>query len=244
MAILAGVRSRIPRRFVVNLPGSPRLWVMLGVACLTGYAFLEVADFVFDDVDEGGRSHAFDEAVAKYLQDFRSPRLTQVAIDFTSLGSSSLLAFFALVAYAAVFSVRDRRGLMHLTIAMFGAMLWPELLKGLFERERPPGVLHLVPAAAFSFPSGHSFGAAACYATFAFFFARYVPRVRSEVICYTLAAVIVLIVGTTRVYLGVHYATDVLAGLSAGAAWAFLVAAAFSLWYQKPERKPASGKTP
>lgn len=242
MSTLAGMRSRIPRKLSVNLPGSPRLWVLLGVAGLMAYGFFEVADFVFDDIEEGKASHAFDEAVAAYLQQFRSPRLTQTAIDFTSLGSSSVLALFAAVAFVAAGSVRDYRGLIHLSIAMLGAMLWPELLKGLFERERPPGVLHLVPAAAFSFPSGHSFGSAACYATFAFFFARYVPRVRSEIICYSLAALIVLIVGSTRVYLGVHYATDVLAGFSAGAAWAFLVAALFSLWYRMPVKKPAAPK--
>lgn len=243
MATLAGMRARIPRNLIANLPGSPRLWVMLGVACLMGYGFVEVAESVFDDLDEGDGSHAFDEDAAKFLQGFRSPRLTQVAIDFTSLGSSSVLALFAVVAFAAAFAARDRRGLVHLAVALLGAMLWPEVLKGLFERERPPGVLHLVPAAAFSFPSGHSFGSAACYATFAFFFARYVPRVSSEIICYTLAALIVLIVGSTRVYLGVHYATDVLAGVSAGAAWAFLVAAAFSLWYQRPAKPPAARKS-
>lgn len=233
------MRIKDPRTLIAGLPGTPRLWVMLGAACLLGYWFMEVADYVFDEAREGGADpDAFDKAVTHFFQQFRSPRLTQAAIDLTALGSSNVLILFGLLAYSAVFAARDAKGFVHLTIALLGAMLWPELLKGLFERDRPPGVLHLVPAVAFSFPSGHSFGAASCYATFAFFFARYVPRLRIELFCYALAAAIVLLVGLTRVYLGVHHATDVMAGIAAGGAWAFFVAGVFSVWYRKAEPRP------
>lgn len=226
---------RYTRKLLARLPGSPRLWVMLGSACLLAYWFTQVADFVFDDVEEGdANSLAFDQAVAGFLQQFRNAWLTQVAVDLTSLGSGSVLTVFALFAFSAVIGAKDRRGFVHLSIALLGAMLWPEYLKDLFERERPPGVLHLVTVTAFSFPSGHSFGAASCYATFAFFFARYVPRLGAEIYCYVLAAAIVAVVGLTRIYLGVHYATDVLAGIAAGGAWAFFLAAVFSLWYRQP----------
>lgn len=240
----ATARRRNPLKLIASLPGSPRLWVMLGAACLLGYGFAEVADYVFDDSRDGEADpDAFDRSVAQFFQQFRTPLLTQVAIDFTSLGSSSVLSLFALLAYSAVILAKDRRGFIHLSIALVGAFMWPELLKGLFERERPPGVLHLVPAAAFSFPSGHSFGAATCYATFAFFVARYVPRRwHVEVYFYALATFIVLLVGLTRVYLGVHHATDVMAGIAAGGAWAFFLAAAFSLWYRAPAASAPAGK--
>jgi undecaprenyl-diphosphatase len=228
-----------PRALIAGLPGSPRLWVMLTAACLLVYGFFEVADYVFDDPREGeGDPEAFDKAIARFFQQFRSAPLTKIAIDLTALGSVAILAVFAVVAYSAVFTAKDRRGFVHLSLALLGAFLWPEFLKDLFERPRPEGVLHLVPVVTLSFPSGHSFGAAACYATFAFFFARYVPRLGIEIYCYVLAAIIVLIVGMTRIYLGVHYATDVLAGVSAGGAWAFFLAAAFSVWYRQPEPRP------
>lgn len=231
------------RKLLARLPGSPRLWVMLSAACLLGYWFTQVTDFVFDDVEEGdAESHAFDHAVAGFLQQFRTAWLTQVAVDLTSLGSGSVLTVFAVFAYSAVIAARDRRGFIHLSIALLGAMFWPEYLKGLFERERPPGVVHLVPVTTFSFPSGHSFGAASCYATFAFFFARYVPRIGAEIYCYILAAAIVTVVGLTRIYLGVHYATDVLAGVAAGGAWAFFLAAVFSFWYRQPGGVGATAK--
>ena len=228
------MRLRHPRKLIAGLPGTPRLWVMLSAACLLGYGFFELADYVFEGDHKVESDPTFDVAIGQFFQQFRSPMLTQVAIDLTALGSGSVLTVFALLAYSAVLAAKDRWGFVHLSIALFGSVLWPELLKGLFERERPPGVLHLVPAVAFSFPSGHSFGAATCYATFAFFFARFVPRLRIEIFCYVLAAMIVLVVGLTRIYLGVHHATDVLAGVSAGGAWAFFLAALFSLWYRKP----------
>ena len=231
---------RSPRALIAGLPGTPRLWVMLAVASLLTYGFIEVADFVFDQ-DEAADPDGFDKAIAAFFQQFRSAELTTRAIDLTSLGSGGVLCVLSVLAYSAVIAAKDVRGFVHLSLALAGAFLWPEFLKGLFERERPPGVLHLVQVGATSFPSGHSFGAAACYATFAFFFARYVPRLSIEIYCYVLAATLVVLVGLTRVYLGVHYATDVMAGITAGGAWAFFLAALFSLWYRQPEPKAGSG---
>ena len=230
------MRSIHPRSLLTGLPGSPRLWLMLCAACLLALGFEEVVDDVFDDPLEGDtESQAFDEAIGQFVQKFRSDVLTRVAIDLTALGSASVLSVFALLAYASVFGARDRLGFIHLSIALVGAFAWPELLKEFFGRERPDALLHLVNVRTLSFPSGHTFGATACYATFAFFFARYVPRWRAEVFCYVLAASIVAIIGLTRIYLGVHYPTDVLAGVTAGGAWAFFLAAIFSFLYRKPD---------
>jgi undecaprenyl-diphosphatase len=235
------MRPRFPATLRAYLPGSPRLWAMLFVASALAFGFVEVVDEVFDE----GESEAaeFDKNFGQFVQSFRSPILTQVAMDLTSLGSSSVLAVFALLAYSAVFASKDRVGLLHLTLALVGAFALPELLKGYFARERPDALLHLVTVRTLSFPSGHSFGAAACYATFAFFFARFVPRLSIEIFCYVLAGMIVLIIGATRIYLGVHYPTDVLAGICAGGAWAFLLAAGFSRWYRKPAARSAPAES-
>jgi undecaprenyl-diphosphatase len=231
------MRPRIPKKLIAGLPGSPRLWVMLGAACFMTLGFIDVAGDVFDEAVEGD-ALGFDKTFGQFVQSFRSPLLTEIAVNLTALGSASVLAVYALLAYAAVFGARDRVGFMHLTLAFVGAFLLPELLKDYFERERPDALLHLVPVRTLSFPSGHAFGAAACYATFAFFFARFVPRWSAELFCYVLAGLIVLVIGMTRVYLGVHYPTDVLAGMAAGGAWAFFLAAVFSRWYRKPEAAP------
>jgi undecaprenyl-diphosphatase len=234
---------RNPRKLLAALPGSPRLWVMLGIASVLVFGFIEVVDVVFDDPGEQHTgAGAFDTAFGKYIQGFRSALLTRIAIDLTALGSGSVLGVLALLAYAAVVGAKDRIGFVHLTLALVGAFAFPELLKGYFARERPDQLLHLVAVQTLSFPSSHSFSAAACYSTFAFFFARFVPRWSTEVFCYVLAALIVATIGLTRIYLGVHYPTDVLAGIAAGGAWAFLLAALFSLRYRDPrpgDQRPA-----
>jgi undecaprenyl-diphosphatase len=235
------MRPRFPKRLIAGLPGSPRLWVMLAIAAALVFAFVEVVDDVFEDPREGEADAGdFDKRFGGYIQGFRSDLLTQVAIDLTALGSVSVLSAIALLALGVVIGARDRIGFLHLTLAVLGAFGWPELLKDLFPRDRPDALLHLVTVRTLSFPSGHSFGAAACYATYAFFFARFVPRRSTEIYCYALAAAIIAIIGLTRIYLGVHYPTDVLAGFSAGGAWAFFLAAVFSHWYRKPEAMAAA----
>jgi undecaprenyl-diphosphatase len=222
------------RGIIANVPGSPRLWLMLFVAAGLAYFFFEIVDDVFSDPLEGDmESHEFDAAVAQFFMQFRSERLTQVAIDLTALGSVSVLSVFAILAYAVIIGTRDLLGFLHLSVALLGALVWPVLLKPYFGRDRPDAIDQLVAVVDLSFPSGHAFGAAAAYATFAFFCARFTKSHAAEVFCYLFAFVLVCVVGITRIYLGVHYPTDVLAGLTAGGAWAFFVAAGFSLLYKK-----------
>jgi undecaprenyl-diphosphatase len=212
-----------------RLPGSLRLWLMLAAACVLAYAFFEIADDVFVDPLEGDmEAHEFDSAVTHYFSQFRTERLTQVAIDLTALGSVSVLTVFAILAYAAVIGARDTVGFAHLSIALLGAGLWPQVLKSLYGRERPDLIEQLVNVSDLSFPSGHAFGAAAAYATFAYLCARYTQSRGTELFAYTFAALLIAVIGLTRIYLGVHYATDVLAGFAAGGAWAFALAAFFT----------------
>lgn len=237
-----GVRGYHPSmaelRPLARLPGSPRLWLMLAAACLLAYSFFEIVDDVFADPLEGDmEAHEFDAAIAQYLMQFRSERLTQVAIDLTALGSVSVLSVFAILAYATVIAARDRAGLAHLSIALLGALAWPQVLKPLYGRGRPDFAEPLVRVTDLSFPSGHAFGAAAAYATFAYLCARYTQQWRgTEAFAYIFAALLVTIIGLTRIYLGVHYATDVLAGFAAGGAWAFMVAALFTALHERRGR--------
>jgi membrane-associated phospholipid phosphatase len=222
------------RRIIANVPGSPRLWLMLFAASLFGYFFFEIVDDVFFDPLEGDtEAHEFDAAVAQYLMQFRSERLTQIAIDLTALGSVSVLVVFGTLAYAVIIGTRDFIGFLHISVALLGALIWPVILKPFFGRDRPALVDQLVAVGDLSFPSGHAFGAAAAYATFAFFCARFLRARSAEIFCYLFVLLLVCVVGVTRIYLGVHYTSDVLAGLTAGGAWAFFVAAAFSVFYEK-----------
>ncbi len=208
------------KAFNLKIPGSIRFWALLALALLAMSLFAELAE----ELEE---THTFDFATYDFLIQFKADRLTQTAIDITSLGSVAVLTLFTLVLFIFLFGVNDRIGLFHLTVAMGGAALWPNLLKHIFVRERPDIALHLVKAGDFSFPSGHSFGAAAAYFTFAFFASRHFTKLSLEIISYTVACGVIVLVGLSRIYLGVHYASDVVAGVCAGVAWSCIVSGAF-----------------
>lgn len=208
---------------------------MLCAAGLCALGFFAVTAFVFD---EGGHVTSgaanLDRSIADYLVQFRAPALTGRVIEMSALGSAPVLAVLALLAYSVILQTRDRLGFIHLTIALMGAGVLSRLLQHLFERARPDTLLPFLVVTKGSYPSAHLFGAAACYATFAFFYVRYAPRTSTQVACCFVATVLVLLIGVTRVYLGAHHTTDVIAGISAGTAWALLLMAIFSRWYGKP----------
>jgi undecaprenyl-diphosphatase len=176
-----------------------------------------------------GDLRAFDEGV---LQSLRRPDdshvpigpgwLVQAAIDVTALGGTAVLALF--LAIIVGYLVLDRRyaSAALLTVATAGAGGLGELLKWLFARQRPSIVPHLVDVGSASFPSGHSMLAIVTYVTLGTMLARFVQRRRTRTYCVIVSLVLALLVGLTRVYLGVHYPSDVLAGWSAGLAWALL----------------------
>ena len=105
-------------------------------------------------------------------------------------------------------------------IAAGGGGFLSTVMKQLFGRDRPDVVPHLVAVTSSSFPSGHSMLAAIVYLTLGALLARFAARRRTRVYLLTVALFVTFVVGSSRVYLGVHYPTDVLAGWCIGSAWA------------------------
>jgi undecaprenyl-diphosphatase len=170
-----------------------------------------------------------DAAVLRAMRSLDDPGLplgghliVDAARDITSLGGSFVLVLVVglVTAYLAV----DRRGrdAIAVLVASIGGVLASVLLKLVFARERPDVVPHLVVARSGSFPSGHSMLSAVIYATLGALLARFAKRRATQVLPIAAAVLITFLVGCSRVVLGVHYPTDVLAGWSAGAAWAGL----------------------
>lgn len=211
---------------------SPRLWLFLACAALGLAVFLEVAEDVFVDPRQEGDHEAelFDAAVARFIVRFRSPMLTQAMTDITALGSISVFAVLTLVTASLLWFRRDRLGLLYLFTLVLGTGAWNHILKGLFGRERPDVEGHLVAVSNSSFPSGHSFSAAAIYSGLVFLASTHTKSWRLEVFLYFLAALLIACVGASRIYLGVHYTTDVMAGIGVGLAWSFLLSAGATWW--------------
>ena len=174
-----------------------------------------------------GDLREFDDGVLRMMRSADDPSvpigpawLVQVAIDVTALGGTGVLAIILLivVGYLALEGRYDAIALI--VVATAGGGLLSELLKWWFARKRPEIVPHLVNVGSASFPSGHSLLAVVTYLTLGAVLARFVSRRRSRTYCIVVSLLLALLIGLSRVYLGVHYPTDVLAGWSAGLAWA------------------------
>lgn len=146
--------------------------------------------------------------------------VTEMLRDITSLGSETVLTI--LVVIIAIFLIlrKEYRTLYLILLVASGGFLVDLLLKYSFARERPDIVLHLTYVSSKSFPSGHSMMSAAIYLSLATIIARTQKNLTIRIYLITIAAILAFLIGISRVYLGVHYPSDVLAGWIAGSTWA------------------------
>jgi len=150
------------------------------------------------------------------------PWLEEAVRDLTSLGSIVVLSLLTLAVSGFLFLDGKRRIALLVLVAVAGGLLGNHLLKLGFRRARPDLVPHRAVVSSTSFPSGHAMNSAATYLTLGALLARIQKRRRLRFYILCFAAFLTLLVGFTRVYLGVHWPTDVLAGWMAGGVWAVL----------------------
>ncbi len=187
------------------------------------WGFIAIAD----EVMEGEYQH-IDEQVVNALRDPEDPSkpigppwVLSMVRDITALGGYTLLILFTL-SVLGFLALQGRYGAFWLvlfsTLSGFGLN---SLLKNLFERERPD-IPHLTLVSSASFPSGHAMTSAIIYLTLGALLARMEGGRKLKIYIFTVVITITLLVGLSRIYLGVHYPTDVLAGWTAGGAWALI----------------------
>ncbi len=148
--------------------------------------------------------------------------LPEIGRDLTALGGVAGLCLLTAAVAGYLLMAAKYRALGLLAVATLGGLVLSTLLKDLFSRPRPTVVPHLSYVATSSFPSGHSMLAASVYLTLGFLLAGLVVERLLKTYFVVAALVLTLLVGFSRVYMGVHYPTDVLAGWSVGLAWALL----------------------
>lgn len=184
----------------------------LGAALLSLYLFSVLADEVMEQDTE-----QLDYAVLYVLRQAESPALNWAA-SFVSLLGAEILAVLMVVLLGILALQRRWGAAVGLLLTVVGAQLLNNVLKDWFQRTRPAPVEGLIPAQAFSFPSGHAMVAAAFYLFVGYLAWRLLPG-RWRIICAALLVTVALLIGLSRLYLGVHYLTDVVAGYVAGFAW-------------------------
>jgi len=190
----------------------------VGAAALA--AFVGIAKVVLE-----GFVQSWDDAALRWITGYRTPGLTQVALQVTTLGTSLVLTMVIVVSATFLWLTRHRHSAYLLAASFFGAWLLNVMLKDVFERPRPLVVHALAPAGSASFPSGHAMSAMAAYGAIALLVARLEPGRGARIATWILAALVVLGIGASRLYLGVHYPSDVLGGFAAGLAWVAFAAA-------------------
>jgi undecaprenyl-diphosphatase len=196
--------------------------VALGGAAGAALGFVWLADAVAE-----GNTHALDTRILLALRepaDRGNPIgpawVEETARDITALGSNGVLAFAVIATCLFLVLARKRAAALSLLIAAAGGLLLVQLLKHAYERPRPDLVPHAVRVFTPSFPSSHAMMSAVVYLTLGALLARAQPDRRLKVFFGALAVVLTLLIGVSRVYLGVHWPSDVLAGWCIGAAWA------------------------
>lgn len=176
-----------------------------------------------------GESLPFDRALLLALRDPADlsdplgPRwLEEVARDITGLGGNAVLTGATAAVIGYLLLLRQKAAALLVLVSIGGGTALSFGLKALISRSRPDLVPHAVEVYTASFPSGHAMLSAVTYLTLAALLGRVQPRRRVTAYIMTLAVLGTLLVGASRVYLGVHWPTDVLAGWCLGAAWALL----------------------
>lgn len=150
------------------------------------------------------------------------PEMQDAARDMTALGGVTALTLITVVTGGFLFLDGKKHMALFLYGAVAGGTLLSLILKSLFQRPRPDLVPHAAYVSTTSFPSGHSMLSAVTYLTLGALLARSSPRKRLKTYFLLIAALLAFMVGISRVYLGVHWPTDVLAGWTAGATWAIV----------------------
>lgn len=207
------------------------------MAALAGHFFAEIADEVFFELT----SPAADSRAQAIAHSFSSPGLTSFMRTITSTGDPIVMGLLSVIVFLVLLARRSHRRLYAFSSIMIGGMLLNLLLKYIFQRDRPVEVAHLVKASGYSFPSGHSMGSMLFYGALAcvvFFSTKrhWLVRIAGVVGC-LLAA---LMIGASRVYLGVHYITDVAAGFTAALCWIGICITGTEGWIRLRDRRRSS----
>ena len=166
------------------------------------------------------------EHFSVFIHQYAKGRAPGYCSRFGHLDGSAIVLSLILV---VLLVLRDRLAALQLPAASAGAGILTLVTKNIIERIRPSEAQQLIVVSGFSYPSGHSVSTSALYLTIAILASRYVQHSGARAAIFLAVSAVLSMVGASRVYLGVHYATDVVSGISLGAAWALLLAGFFTL---------------
>jgi undecaprenyl-diphosphatase len=219
MAFHQHIRQRLINRFATFEP----IGLIIFAAIAGGiFAFITLASEVSE-----GETHAFDEKILLSLRqagDLAMPIapgwVTHAVDDITALGGLTVLSLMTILAVTYLLLARQRVIALFTFLSILGGWVVSNILKLGVARPRPDIVPHLVEVNDLSFPSGHAMLSAVTYLTLGALLSRAEQYRSTRIFLLAAGIFLTLIIGLSRIYLGVHYPTDVLGGWCAGAVWA------------------------
>lgn len=160
---------------------------------------------------------SFDENLRFWVYEHRSPLLSSIFIPITYMGNWQSITILAAI-LLAIPKTRRNIGLPFAIVSLASTFMYKEV-KSFFQRPRPELEVRLIPQGGWSFPSGHSMNCIVCFGILIYLIRRYCPNRKAANILTVLLTLLIIGIGTSRVYVGVHFPTDVLGGWSLGLAF-------------------------
>ncbi len=215
--------------------------IVPAVLLVIGFLLAAAAIFIFASLSEEiveKEPFEFDPVIIDAVRSYSSPGLDRVMLFFTEIGSKLALGILLAVGMLWLWFKRQNLwGMVFFLLAVGGGGLLNLLLKNAFQRKRP-NADPLVEALGFSFPSGHAMGSMVYYGFLGYLVVRSKRKPLRKTGWTLLFAVAIIGIGISRIYLGVHYPSDIIAGYSAGLVWLLLCIAALEAvyFYKQPRR--------
>ncbi|MBM7584180.1 undecaprenyl-diphosphatase [Bacillus pakistanensis] len=190
--------------------------ICLALLLVFSWGFVEIVDELQENEIE-----LFDNKIINVIQQNISPQLTLWMSRITFLGGVKWLTILTVLVAIVLFIMKKSplAFYMILTVSFGGAFNW--FLKWIFKRQRPD-IQPLIEQSGYSFPSGHSMGSFIFYGALAFVLFRLFDYLWLKIVTSALSLLLVCFIGISRIYLGVHYPSDIIAGFTAGGAWLVL----------------------
>ncbi|HEX4604184.1 MAG TPA: phosphatase PAP2 family protein [Candidatus Angelobacter sp.] len=199
---------------------APKPTALFETAIIASMAAAVLALFLFgwlgSEVLQGDTQH-FDSAIRGWVHHYASPGMTHAMTAISLLGYNVLIVEL-LIAFAVFAKLRWRRAAVWLGVAMAGSLLLDLTLKYLYHRARPTAYFGTAPHS-YSFPSGHALCSFCFYGVMAGLLSARIKSLPLRILTWLAAAALVIAIGLSRIYLGVHYPSDVLAGYLAATVW-------------------------
>jgi undecaprenyl-diphosphatase len=208
---------RLIGHYARNLHATVGIFLLIGafVAFAGTFGFAELAEHV-----RKGSTLPFDDAVLRWFAQHRTAKIDAVMLEITFLGTATVVLMIVGISAMFLGLSGHRYSALLLLASTGGGIILNSLLKFGFERPRPRIFNWGTNAVSWSFPSGHAMSAAVAYFTVAYLAARLQKRHSERALTFAAASLLVLAICVSRLYLGVHYPSDVLAGVIVGLAWA------------------------